>query len=250
MQVKLKGIVVKESITSEYSKCIDLLTDERGLIRAYANGGRGSKNRHLSSTQIFAYSEFVLYKGKAGYIINESQIIETFSPLATDIKKLSLAQYFCEIITRIAPKEEKSFDLLRLLLNCLYYLQNDIKNELLIKSIFEMRSCTMAGYMPNFVGCYKCGIYKNENMYFSLQDSILVCNDCYDYTKKTYSDLSHIDKAVLEALRHIVYCEFLQIFSFNLSEGYLQSLQKITEKYLLFHCCGEFKSLAIYNSLK
>lgn len=249
MHIRVNGIVVGETIANESNRFINLLTDDKGLIKAFAKGVRGIRNKNSCAAQIFSYSQFIIYKGRGGYIIDESEVKEVFAGLRDNITKFSLAQYFCEIMMLMAPKEEKAVDFLKLLLNCLYYLENDIRDELIIKFVFEMRVCAMSGYMPDFVGCYNCGLYVDDNMYFSISDSVLICGDCYNNTKNNYSNLMKLERPILDALRYIIYSKPEKIFSFKLSEKFINKICNITENYLILHSYGNFKALQFYKSL-
>ena len=58
---------------------------------------RDSNSRRHAATQLLSYSQFQIYKGKDKYIINDAQPEHVFFGLRSDIERLSLAQYFCEL---------------------------------------------------------------------------------------------------------------------------------------------------------
>ncbi len=246
MYIQLNGIVVKETSMGECNRVINLLTDKRGIIKIFAKGVKSIRSKNSCMSQMFSYSELTLYEGRTGYTINESEVKEVFTGLGKDIYKLSLAQYFCEVMVAMAPKEEEAKDYLRLILNCFSYLENDKMNRDLIKSIFEMRLCTMSGYMPDLTGCRCCGQYNKENMYFSVYESVLVCGNCLD---KSYGSLVRLGGGTLESLRHIAYAPLERLFSFKASDKVILSLSGITERYLLDNSYTRYKALDFYNSL-
>lgn len=250
MHIQVNGIIIGETGANESNRIVNLLTDEKGLIKTFVKGAKSIRNKNSCASQLFSYSEFILYKSHSGYIINESEIKEVFSGLRNNINKLSLAQYFCEVMNLMAPKEERATDFLRLLLNCLYCLENDLKDERIIKFVFEMRICTIAGYMPDFVGCCKCSLFVPNNMYFSVGDAVLVCEKCYNDLRGIYSNLIHVRQSILDTLRYIIYSKPEKIFSFKVSEDIIDKLCDITENYLIFHSYGDFKALKFYKSLR
>ncbi|MDE6781658.1 MAG: DNA repair protein RecO, partial [Ruminococcus sp.] len=56
--ITIKGIVLKEKNVGEHGKFIDVLTAENGVIELTVKGARKINSQFLSSTQLFAYSQF------------------------------------------------------------------------------------------------------------------------------------------------------------------------------------------------
>lgn len=246
MHIQLNGLVVKEENTGEGNKIVTFLTDAKGIVRAFVKGARSTKGKNACASQLFSYSELLLYAGKGGYTLNEAEIKESFLGLRKDMYKLALAQYFCEIMLCMAPKEEKSIDYLRLILNSLSYLENDRRKKEVIKSIMEMRTCVMSGYMPDLVACRSCGDYKPGETYFSIYDSFLMCKSCLG---GKYTGYEYLTAGVSESLRHIVYSPMNRLFMFEISDNALATLSNITEKYLIENSYTEFKALNFYKML-
>lgn len=68
------------------------------------------------------------------YIINDAQPLEVFFDLRSDIETLSLAQYFCELVSVLAPEEAAAGDFLRLVLNALHFLAKRKRPSVINKS--------------------------------------------------------------------------------------------------------------------
>lgn len=246
MHIHVKGLVVKETSIGECNRSLSLLTDKIGLIKVLAKGAKSIKSKNACASQIFSYSNLTLYKGQSGYIINEAEVVEVFNGLRKDIYNLSMGQYFCEVMLCMAPREESANDYLRLILNSFAYLDCGKIRKELIKSIFEMRMCTMSGYMPDLTGCRSCGQYKTKKMYFSIDNAILMCEDCLNGGNKGYILL---ENGVLEALRHINYSPIEKLFSFRISDKAILNLSNITERYMLSRSWNKYKALDFYKLL-
>ena len=115
MQLKVTGVVVREMNLGESDRIVTILTKERGVVRAFARGSKRLGSRLFAATQPFCLSDFVLYHSKDKYILNEAQLATSFFKLRQDIERLSLAQYFCEVVSLIAPQEEEAEEWLRLI---------------------------------------------------------------------------------------------------------------------------------------
>ena len=247
MEITTNGLVIREK-EFKGDRILLLLTEEKGIITAYAKGAKSPKSRFASSTDLFCYTRFVLSDKSNKYWVESADAIEVFFGLRSSIEKISLASYICEVSGYLSPPtEENSDEFLRLLLNCLKLLEEDKRSIPFIKALFELRILTMSGFMPDLVGCRKCRKYEARNMYFSLEEGNIICQDCVN--QETDKNLIFLSSAVLSAMRHIIYSPFEKLFSFTLSENSLKSLVKISELYILEHMDFMPKTLTFLHNI-
>lgn len=245
MTFKTDGIVIKEGATGEQDRIVTVLTRDKGVIKAFANGARNPKNKNVSSTGLLCYSDFLINKTQKGvYIIREANAKEVFFSLRSDIVRLSLAQYFAELTYELSPREENSAEYLSLLLNSVYLLTKGEKNLRQIKSVLEMRMLSIAGYMPSVVACSNCGTFESENMYFSTFTGELFCSEC-----KPLERTEKLPLGVVTAIRHICFSDSPKIFSFSLPDDGLNLLSQVTEKYLRNITSRRYKTLDFFNMM-
>lgn len=247
MKLSTDGLILKEMNISDNDKLITILTRKEGIIRAFVRGAKNLKSKNSAATQLLCYSRFTIYKGRDKYIIDESQLEELFFELRSDIEKLSIAQYFCELCISVVPEETDSEDFLRLILNALFFLCKDKLDKELIKSVVEMRLMSLAGYTPNLVCCKECAKYEDKHMYFVPESGVLYCASCFK--RNTYRGLG-MDMGVLTALRHSIYSEFKSIFCFSLPYKSRKILSMVTETYVRSKLERTFKSLDFYTQIK
>ncbi len=223
---------------------VTLLSDEFGLIKAFVRRAKSYKNQNLSSTSLFVYGEFKLYKGKDAYVIDNASPIEVFFDLRSDIERLSLAQYFAQLIYYLGQEEQPSHDMLRLVLNALHLICKGNKSLKLIKAAYEMRLLCLGGYMPNILACYRCGTFESDPMYFDVQEGCIYCKDCFRNNAVT------APLGVITAIRYICLTEDVsKVFSFKLSDDNITVLCDICEKYLLSRVEGRLTTLEFYKGL-
>ena len=72
MQIKTKAIVLKAQDYNENDKLLALLTEDRGVIFAYAFGARKMKSKLSAVSSMLGYGEFVLFKNRDKYTLEES----------------------------------------------------------------------------------------------------------------------------------------------------------------------------------
>ncbi len=244
MRTNTDGLILKEQNIGEKDKLVTVLTRHNGLVRAFVRGAKSVKNRKNSSTGMFCFSKLSLYKTKDTYIIDEAEPIELFFDLRNDLEKLSLAQYFAELILTLVQEDESAEEYLRLILNSLHFLAKGKMPNEQVKAITELRLMCIAGFMPNLIACDRCGEYETDTMYFDVEDGILYCDNCVP------SDmLFQLDIGLVKALRHIAFSDFEKIYSFKMEEYALPDLSYITEKYLLLKLQRNFKTLEFYKDI-
>jgi len=224
-------------------RLVTILTPDLGVIRAFVKKARRIKGASAAATQLLGYSNLSLFRNRDTYTVDEADAIDIFFELRSDIERLALAQYFCEICSTVGTEGNESAEELRLILNCLHMLaRNETCVPMMIKAIFELRMAAVSGFMPELHECSHCA-KNSDNMFFSVTDGTLFCSECA--TGIHYP----VQKGVLAAMRHICSCEFQRIFSFSLPEEGLRQLSNITEAYLLAQTDREFAALSFYKSL-
>ena len=122
MKFRTDGLIIKEQNIGENDRLVFALTKSNGVIRAFVKGAKNIKNQKCAATSLLSYSRLTIYKGRESYIIGEAQSIKIFSKLRYDVKKMCLAQYFCELALTVCPREQNSEPFLKLVLNSLYLL--------------------------------------------------------------------------------------------------------------------------------
>jgi len=257
-QLRVNGLVVRENPIGEYDKLLTVITEEMGRILVSGKGVRSLKSKHMPATQLFCYSSFVLRKSHGYYYISDSALKESFFGLRTDLNKLSLASYLCDVAAELAVEGMGDAELLRLTLNTLYALSNNPKLPLTqIKGAFEMRCAAIEGFLPNLDGCDVCAKDGAAKLYLDVMNGRLVCGDCLPTVRRTVDTVdegtAHIylrlTPAVLEALRYTVSAPGNRYLSFSLDAGELSLYASVCEKYLLNHIEHGFYTLEFYKSL-
>ncbi len=244
MRTNTDGLILKEQNIGEKDKLVTVLTRHNGLVRAFVRGAKSFKNRKNSATGMFCYSKISLYKTKESYIIDEAEPLELFFGLREDLEKISLAQYFGELIINLVQEDEPAEEYLRLILNSLHFLAKGKMPVEQIKAITELRIMCIAGFMPNLIACDRCGEYETSTMYFDVDDGLLYCENCVP------SDMIfQLDIGLVKALRHIAFSDFEKIYSFKMEDYALPDLSYITEKYLLSKLQRNFKTLEFYKEI-
>ena len=246
MKFRTEGLIIREQNIGEKDRLVFALTKTNGVIRAFVRGANNIKSQKCAATSLLAYSMLTVYKGRDSYVIGEARTIRLFSKLRSDVVKMCLAQYFCELALTICPREHHANSYLRLTLNSLYLLGEGKRPPDLIKPCYEMRLASMAGYMPDLRMCRSCGEYSAETMYFLPREGMLECASCRG---KRLDGAIALNESSLTALRHTVYADDDKLFSFALSESGLAALNAASESYIKHRFEKDFKTLSFYKTI-
>ena len=245
MKTTVNGLVLREIKTGEADRILHILTQEHGVISASAKGSMRPKSKLFSATGLFCYSSFTLFEGRTMFSVNEASPLEVFFGLRNSIEGVALATYIAELLRILSPTGEEAGRLLRLALNSFYLLSEGKKDPGLVKAVFEMRSFSESGFMPDLLACYGCGKYEDERLHFDVFQGNFYCTDC----AREKGLFLNIDLAALAAIRHIVLSADEKVFNFTLAGNCLVLLQQVAEDYVQAHVDYSPKSLAFLKTI-
>ncbi len=226
----------------ESDRLVTVLTRDRGLVRAFAAGARNIKGKKQAATQLLSYGNFYFVKGKDAYRITETECVDVFFGLRNDLSKITLAQYLCELCGAVVPEQDEAGAYLRIMLNCLKFLETEKFPAEQLKAVAEFSLLTLAGYMPDTDGCHVCE-ESNEPFYFDPTNGVLLC----EKHRSPYT--IPLSVGVVRAIWHITHSTIDRLFSFQLSHGGLKQLATVSEAYVLAQLERNFTTLNFYHSL-
>lgn len=256
-RITVHGLNVRETETGDYDKIITLVTQELGKITVTGKGVKSLKSPHMVACQPFAYSAFVLKRSRKYWYIEESENIQCFYGLRSDLDRLSLSAYVCDVLCDVSVENAPDPEALRLTLNTLYAISNLHETPLSqIKAAFELRISAECGFCPDLSGCDVCGKDILGDIYLDVMNGRLLCTECKPRAEKEEaliegtSRLYYILSAdVLRAMRYIISSPQAKFLSFTLDEDGLYLLGKVTEGYLINHLEHSFHTLEFYKSI-
>lgn len=226
MKLTTDGLVIWEVKTGEADRIITILTPN-GTLTAYAKNSQRPGGRLTSTTALFSFGQFELFKGRNMYTVDSAVDKRQFVALSADVAAISLASYLCELLKQLAPIEDDASDFLSTALSALYYL-NAGHDRRIVKSAFELKILSLAGYMPLLEGCRECGAKPGPALSFSPSRGDFLCEEC----ASRLGERANCSGAAMAAMRYITEAIPQKIFSFSLPDRQLDNLGDITEKYV------------------
>ena len=165
---KTKGVIIKSIDYKENDKLIWAYCEELGKITFIAKGVKKSKSKNLALTLPLCFADYIFFKGRNLYNLQEGKIINSFQGLLDNLDKLTYSSYICELIDICVEDGEVNKELFKEFITCLYLLNTDAMDyELLIRA-FELRLLNATGYGLQFDKCSICKKNINTSDYISL----------------------------------------------------------------------------------
>ncbi|MCI1944099.1 DNA repair protein RecO [Clostridium luticellarii] len=218
---KTRAVIIKTQDIKESDKLVWLFTEKLGKVSTIARGAKKSRNSLFSTTLQFCYGDYVLYKGKSLYVINESILIDSFQDLLDDLNDLTYASYFCELVDIAMNDGEESEDVFKQLVAAFYLIRSHAVDIEILARSFELKILQATGYGFNFDYCCMCRKKITSFNYFSFQYSGGVCDKCEKVNGM------HIDYATGSALKYLSKTSLENVYKVALSDRVKKELYKV-----------------------
>lgn len=111
------GIILARSRFGEADRIITIFTKDFGKLSFIAKGVRRPKSRKRGHLEVFNHIKFSAASGKGFDTLVEAEIIDNFSDLRKDLRRVSVLYYFVEVINRSLEEEASNQDIFNLLLS-------------------------------------------------------------------------------------------------------------------------------------
>lgn len=142
------AVVLHSKPFGEADKLITLFSRDFGKLTAVAKGVKRLKSRKRGSLEVFCQIKFFAHKGHGMPLLTEVEIIDNYSRVRRDLRKMSVAYFFVEVVSRTTRDEEKHVEVYDLLVEFLNKLQKStsLKKD---RSDFSLRLAETLGFIPN-----------------------------------------------------------------------------------------------------
>lgn len=247
MLINTQGIILRETKFQEADKILTIFTRKNGKLQAIAKGARRPKSQLIASTQVFCFSDFVLYKGKNMYNISQGEVVNSFYSLREDLNKLANATYIIELVNAGITEEEPNEILFRLILKTLTVLSFMEEDYAKLVRAFELKYISFLGYKPQLELCVMCHNEPGDKMKFSIEHGGIICEKCIH--KDIFGEA--MDKEALKTMKLLLYSELDKLHKLTISRHILQRIENILIKYIMVHTDKKiFKSLNFLKAIQ
>lgn len=262
MRGVVDGLVLRETEIGESDKLLTVLTAKEGTVLMMAKGARSMKSKLVPLCRLFTYANFEYYEKNGRRWLAGGSINDNFYGLNSDMEGFALAAYVLQVANEITGEGVEAEDVLRMTLNTLYAIENQLKPLEQIKATYELFAMVISGMSPDLSGCSVCGEAFPAHGWLDVMNGLVVCDECQrkrqaglplpeEDALRTRNILCPLDSSALAAMRYVENAPLSRAFAFGLSDGESMRLfGSATETFLLHHLERDFEALRFYHSIK
>lgn len=142
-----EGVVLARRNFGEADRILVVYSKNHGRISLIAKAVRRPESRKRGHIEIFSRVAFQAATGKGLDLMTEAEVVDSFKDIRKNLKRVSLAYYFCEVIGKITHDGESNFEVYNLLAESLEILKTakELKN---LRLNFVLSLLTMLGFWP------------------------------------------------------------------------------------------------------
>ncbi|EKD62241.1 MAG: hypothetical protein ACD_52C00257G0010 [uncultured bacterium] len=105
---KLEAIVLSKKRIGEADSLVKVYSRQMGKTTLLAKGVRKPTSRKRGSLDNFSHVALSVASSKGIDIITETKLIHSFAGWKKDLKKVSIAYFFCEVVDKLTGEAEKN----------------------------------------------------------------------------------------------------------------------------------------------
>ncbi|MFD3157577.1 DNA repair protein RecO [Haloimpatiens sp. FM7330] len=241
---KTKAIVLKTQDLKENDKLVWLFTEKMGKITAVAKGAKKNRSKFISSTLPFCFGEFVIYRGKSMYTINEVQVIDSFQQFLNNLETLTYTSYLNELIDISMVEQESNRELFKTLVIAYYFIKNNVGDIEILTRAFEVKLLKYTGYELNLDRCCICRKKIDVSNYINFQYYGGVCKEC------SKSNGIYIRYTAYNVLKNLIKFPLEKCYRINIDAEVKKEIFKVLFQ-IISQCYQRIpKSLNMFNFFK
>jgi len=241
-----QAIVIKQMKVGEFDKLLTIYTPEFGKLKALAKGACRPTSKLGGNVEPLTHSLLFLARGRKLDIITQSQTIDSFLALKSDLWRLSQGFYVLELVDSFTVENSESRPVFDLSLATLHRLCQSNNSEAVLR-YFELHFLHHLGYRPQLRQCVACNSpLKPVVNFFSTSQGGILCPDCG--FKETKSCPLSVD--ALKVLRLWQDCDYATAKRVKVKSELSSELEQVLQRYITYLLQREIKSKSWLDELK
>lgn len=146
---KAEGIILKRKNIGEADRIITVFTREYGKLRLIAKGIRKVASRRAPHLEVFTRVRLIVHAGKTLESISEVEPIEIYEQVRSDLSRVSMAYYLCELIDSLVAEKQEHNDVFVLLSRGLRDLgAGKVSSIYAVSKTFTLELLWTLGFLP------------------------------------------------------------------------------------------------------
>ena len=252
-----QGVILKQTKLGEFDKIVTIYTPEFGKLQAVAKGACRPKSKLGGNVEPLTHSLVLLARGRNLDIVTQSQTINGFLALKSDLWRMACGLYVLELIDSFTIEGAENRLLFELLLDSLHQLSEPDSNETALR-YFELHLLHYLGYRPQLRRCVICDSpLKPVVNFFSPSKGGLICPACNSEENSHYERIDTmaakpsfpLSVEALKVLRLWQSCDYATSRRVKVKPGLSRELEQALCEYVRYIVQRELKSLTWLKEL-
>ncbi|MBO8158668.1 DNA repair protein RecO [Thermosyntropha sp.] len=240
-----RAVVVKSTDYRDADKLVTLFSEKEGKVKAIAKGVKKPGSSLRICVQPFAHSFLYLSRGGELDLITQGRIMDFYADIRENLGKTLYIAYVMELLDKSLLERVPMPFLYKDVLEVLEYIETRGLNFIVIR-YFEMRLLIELGYKPELDVCVNCGQKFPVMNMFSLSGGGVLCEKCSEIIKPDFV----LSGEALSLLKFLAKSNIRTLERLKASEGALNKIERILEKYLEYYIERKFNTKYIISDLK
>jgi DNA repair protein RecO (recombination protein O) len=234
-----EALILRRSDFSEADRLLVLATPA-GKRRVVAKGVRKTSSRLAGHIELFTHTGLLLAIGRNLDIVTQSQVLDSFTTLRSDLSSLGGAYYVAELYDKVTEEEEENRPLFALLVETFGALDDGVMRDLVLR-MYELRLLDIIGYRPQFHRCPVCQelLTEDANRFSPSLGGVLCPRDAA--ADRTALPLQ---LATFKLLRYVQQQPFEVLSQMQISSAVRQEAETMMRAYLRHILERDLKSVA------
>jgi DNA repair protein RecO (recombination protein O) len=253
-----QGIILKQTKLGEFDKIVTIYSPEFGKLRAVAKGACRPRSKLGGNVEPLTHSLMLLAKGRNLDIVTQSQTINGFLALKSDLWRMACGLYILELIDSFTIEGGENRPLFDLLLDILNQLSEPDSSEAILR-YFELHLLHHLGFRPQLRRCVNCDSPLTPVVnFFSSSKGGLLCPHCNSEENHRYEQIEAISLKpslplsvrALKVLRLWQSCDYATARRVRVKPDLSRELEQVLHEYIRYILQRELKSLTWLKELK
>ena len=175
------ALVLRRRDYRDADRILTVYTPNYGKLELIAKGVRKTTSRKAGHLELFGHSALLVAQARTWDIITEAVNVASFPSLRSDLDKIGIAGYLCELVDSFTESDDENQPLWDLLLFALQEI-DDMPTGApfdLLQHWFELHLLSLTGFQPQIFQCLGC---DNElqpvTNFIHLAEGGVLCPDC------------------------------------------------------------------------
>lgn len=237
--ISTEAVVLRTVPLRETSVIAFFFTRSHGKVNGVLKGIRKDPRKFRTSLDKLSVNDIIFYQYRNSdiHLISHCDMKEHFPAIRVDIKRMTAADYACELLNKIMPVEQKNEPVYTLLLDYCRSL-GEARDPGRLVHMFQIKLLALSGFRPHIDSCVQCASAVTHKAKFSTRQGGLVCPRC----ERREPGLIPVSPGALASLIYIEKHPWLQCLKLTLAPSVRKELKNILNNFLIYHLEKNIKS--------